>query len=83
MLNLLNPASSCCVNTPITLMCNLYGITGDALGCFMSYLTGKIQRVVIEDCTVDQEFLFGVPQVSVLGPKIYCMYTNPVSDIIS
>ena len=25
---------------------------------------------------------FGVPQGSVLGLKIYCMYTKPVSDII-
>ena len=49
----------------------------------MSYLTGRIQRVVIEDAVSgDQEIGFGVPQGSVLGPKIYCMYTNPVSDII-
>ena len=30
----------------------------------------------------DQELGFGVPQGSVLGPKIYGMYTKPVSDII-
>ena len=47
------------------------------------YLTGRIQRVVIEDAVSgDQELGFGVPQGSVLGPKIYCMYTKPVSDII-
>ena len=27
----------------------VYGITGDALDWFRSYLTGRIQRVVIED----------------------------------
>ena len=49
----------------------------------MSYLTGRIQRVVIENAVSgDQELGFGVPQGSVLGPKIYCMYTKPVSDII-
>ena len=30
-------------------LCNVYGITGDALDWFRSYLSGRIQRVVIED----------------------------------
>ena len=64
-------------------LCNVYGITDNALDWFRSYLTGRIQRVVIEDSVpVDQELDFGVPQGSVLGPRIYCMYTKPVSDII-
>ena len=64
-------------------LCNVYGITGDTLDWFRSYLTGRKQRVVIEDTvSVDQELGFGVPQGSVFGPKIYCMYTKPVSDII-
>ena len=64
-------------------LCNVYGITGDALDWFRSYLTGRIQRIVIEDAvSVDQELGFGVPQGSVLGTKIYCMYTKPVGDII-
>ena len=55
-------------------LCNVYGITGDALDWFRSNLTGRIQRVVIEDAiSVDQELGFEVPQGSVLGPKIYCM----------
>ena len=50
---------------------------------FSSYLTGRIQRVVIEDAvSVDQELGFGVQRGSVLGPKMYCMYNKPVSDII-
>ena len=64
-------------------LCNVYGITGDALDWFRSYLTGRIQRVVIEDAvSVDQELGFRVPQGSVLGQKIYCMYVKPVSDTI-
>ena len=30
-------------------LCNVYGITGDALDWFRSYLIGRIQRVVIEN----------------------------------
>ena len=42
-----------------------------ALDWFSSYLTGRIQRVVIEDSvSVDQELDLGVPQGSVLGPRI-------------
>ena len=45
-------------------LCNVYGITDDALDWFKSYLTGWIQRVVIEDAvSVDQEL--GFPQGSV------------------
>ena len=64
-------------------LCNVYGITGNTLDWFRSHLTVRIQRVVIEGAvSVDQELGFGVPQGSVLGPNIYCMYTKPVSDII-
>ena len=64
-------------------LCNVYGRTSNALDWFRSHLTGRIQRVVIEySVSVDQGLDFGVPQGSVLGPRIYCMYTKPVSDII-
>ena len=64
-------------------LCNVYCITGNALDWFRSYLTGRIQRVVIEDSvSVDLQLDFGVPQCSVLGSRIYCIYTKPVSDII-
>ena len=60
-------------------LCHVYGITGKALDWFRSYLTGRIQCVVIEDSvSVDQELGFGVPQGSVLGPNIYYMYTKPL-----
>ena len=61
----------------------MFTVTGDALDWFRSYLTGRIQRVVIENAVSgDQDLGFGVPQGSVFGPKIYCMYTKPVSDTI-
>ena len=34
----------------VSRLCAVYGITGNALDWFRSYLTGRIQRVVSEDC---------------------------------
>ena len=40
----------------VSRLCNVYGITGNALDWFRSYLTGRIQHAVIEDSvSVDQE----------------------------
>ncbi len=48
-----------------------------------SYLTGRVQTVVIENSTLTCRGLeCGVPRGSVLGPKMYCMYTRPVGDIV-
>ena len=63
---------------------SLYGISGDALDWFKSYLSNRVQRVIIGDTVSECKNLnFGVPQGSVLGSKIYCMYTKPISDIIA
>ena len=63
---------------------SLYGISGDALDWFKSYLSSRVQRVIIGDTVSEcKDLNFGVPQGSVLGPKIYCMYTKPISDIIA
>ena len=37
-------------NIMLSRLCNVYGITGDALDWFRSYLTARILHVVIEDC---------------------------------
>ena len=63
---------------------SLYGISGDALDWSKSYLSNRVQRVIIGDTVSECKNLnFGVPQGSVLGPKIYCMYTKPRSDMIA
>ncbi len=59
-----------------------FGINGGALEWICSNLTGRSQRVVIgnsasRECQLD----FGVPQGSVLSPKMYCMYTRPVGTL--
>ena len=59
-----------------------YGISGSALAWLKSYLSGRTQRVAIRNVTSDEISLpFGVPQGSVLGPKIYCMFSKPIGDI--
>ena len=42
-------------------LCNVYGIIGNALDWFRSYLTGRIQRVVIENAVSGDHagFCFG------------------------
>ena len=59
-------------------LCNAYGITGNALDWFRSYLTGRIQRVVIEDSvSVDQQLVFGV-----WSSAGFCYGSEDVRDII-
>lgn len=59
-----------------------YGITGDALNWLESYLTDRKQCVSIGTVQSDDIHLrFGVPQGSVLGPKLFCMFSKPVSEI--
>ena len=61
----------------------LYGITGIALDWFVSYLEDRYQTVVIDQHRSKPVRLkYGVPQGSVLGPKMYCMYTKPLGSIV-
>jgi hypothetical protein len=59
-----------------------YGISGSALAWFGSYLSGRTQQVAIGK-TVSSIFQlrFGVPQGSVLGPRLYCMFSKPIAEI--
>lgn len=55
-----------------------YGIGGDALAWIESYLTNRHQRVaVLSSTSADFQLNYGVPQGSVLGPKLYCMFSKP------
>ena len=60
-----------------------FGITGAALDWMTSHFHERTQRVLIGDTSsVEKQISVGVPQGSVLGPKVYCMYTYPVGEII-
>ena len=61
----------------------LFGITGAALDWFLSYLSDRYQTVVIhQQKSTPVRLRYGVPQGSVLGPKMYCMYTMPLGEIM-
>jgi len=63
---------------------NVFGITDTALKWFRSYLNDRRQTVVIDGVRSEDHILkFGVPQGSVLGPKLFSMYMKPLSLIIS
>ena len=60
-----------------------FGIRGDALKWFKSYLQDRTQTVQIGSSTSEPVTLkYGVPQGSVLGPILFTMYTTPLGNII-
>ncbi len=61
-----------------------FGVKGVALDWFRSYLNNRTQTVSLPCGTKSssQKLAFGVPQGSVLGPILFCVYTAPLGDIL-
>ena len=56
-----------------------YGIRGVANDWFESYLTNHKQAVKVGDIFSEQKFITcGVPQGSLLGPKLFFLYINEI-----
>ena len=63
---------------------NWFGVSGKALDWFKSYLTGRSQRIKLDNCMSSRSDLsFGVPRETVLGPLLFTLYTTPLSSLIS
>ena len=59
------------------------GICGTSLKWFASYLSARQQLVMIGDSKSDAKLLeYGVPQGSVLGPILFCVYMTPLGQIL-
>ena len=59
-----------------------YGIRGQILQLFKSYLSNRIQRVVVNNAISDPlPISSGVPQGSKLGPILFNIYVNDISQL--
>ena len=60
-----------------------FGMTGIPRAWMTSYLSEHFQTVSVEgELSLPVLMEYSVPQGSVLGPKIYGLYTKPLGDVI-
>ena len=62
---------------------NDFGIEGKAQQLFTSFVTGRTQRVCFDGNSSDShQLICGVPRRSVLGARMYTMYTQMLANVI-
>ena len=62
---------------------NVFGFGNTVLSWFQSYLENRTQTVVVHGKhSTPASLRYGVPQGSVLGPILFILYTQPLSNVI-
>jgi len=60
-----------------------YGLSGQVLNWFASYLCGRVQHVrTSAACSTSSAVLYGVPQGSVFGPILFLSYTADLLQLV-
>ena len=58
-----------------------FSVRGTVLHWFSSYVSERVQSVIVNGSVSDHcPLLYGVPQGSVLGPVLFTLYSQPLSD---
>ena len=73
-------------NILINILESDFGICGDVLKWFRSYLTGRVQRVIVNQQsskTFNLNLNYGVPQGSCLGPVLFLLYASRLFEVVN
>ena len=68
----------------LSLKLQAVGLSGDLHEWLMHYLKDRYQCTVVNGCASDLDLVqYGVPQGSLLGPRLYTIYVNDLPDAIT